>query len=77
MRILLVEDDDALRATVLEALRQAGYGVDAVGDGAAADAALAAGDYELVVLDLGLPELDGLDVLRRARQRQDLSLIHI
>jgi len=71
MRILLVEDDDALRATLLEALRQAGYGVDAVADGAAADAALAAGDYELVVLDLGLPELDGLDVLRRARQRQD------
>ena len=71
MKILLVEDDDPLRTTLLEALRQAGYGVDAVADGADADAALAGGDYELVVLDLGLPEMDGLDVLRRARQRQD------
>jgi len=71
MRVLLVEDDDALRDTLLQALRQAGYGVDHVADGRAADCALATGGYDLAVLDLGLPHLDGIEVLRRARERQD------
>lgn len=71
MRILLVEDDGALRDTLFQALRLAGYGVDPVADGRAADTALAAGAYDLVVLDLGLPHLDGLDVLQRLRSRQD------
>lgn len=71
MRILLVEDDDALRDTLLQALRQAGHGVDPVGDGRAAENALAVGTYDLVVLDLGLPHLDGIEVLRRLRGRQD------
>jgi DNA-binding response OmpR family regulator len=71
MRILLVEDDAALRATLQQALNTAGYGVDAVGDGRAADHALAAGGYDLAVLDLGLPHLDGIDVLRRLRERGD------
>ena len=71
MRILLVEDDDALRDTLVQALRPAGYGIDSVADGRAADNALAAGAYDLVVLDLGLPQLDGIEVLRRLRGRQD------
>ncbi|MFH1812636.1 MAG: response regulator transcription factor [Pseudomonadota bacterium] len=71
MRLLLVEDDGALRATLFQALRLAGHGVDAVADGRTADAALATGTYDLVVLDLGLPHLDGLDVLQRLRERQD------
>lgn len=71
MRILLVEDDSALRDTLFQALRLAGYGVDPVSDGRAADNALAAGTYDLVVLDLGLPYLDGITVLRRLRGRQD------
>lgn len=71
MRILLVDDDDALRETLCQALRQAGYGVDPVGNGQSADAALAAGAYDLVVLDLGLPLMDGIEVLRRVRGRQD------
>jgi len=71
MRVLLVEDDGALRDTLLQALRQAGYGVDHVADGRAADSALATGTYDLAVLDLGLPHLDGIEVLRRARERQD------
>jgi DNA-binding response OmpR family regulator len=71
MRILLVEDDAALRETLQQALNTAGYGVDPVGDGRAADNALAAGEYDLAVLDLGLPGLDGLDVLRRMRERGD------
>lgn len=71
MRILLVEDDAALRETLQRALNSAGYSVEAVGDGRAADHALAEGEYALAVLDLGLPHLDGIDVLRRLRERGD------
>lgn len=71
MRILLVEDDSALRDTLVQALRQAGYGVDPVADGGVADHALTVGGYDLVVLDLGLPNVDGTEVLRRMRGRQD------
>lgn len=71
MRILVVEDDGALRDTLSQALRQAGYGVDPVADGRTADAALETGSYDLVVLDLGLPQLDGIEVLRQLRGRQD------
>lgn len=71
MRILMVEDDNALRDTLVQALSQAGYGVDPVADGRVADHALATGGYDLVVLDLGLPEMDGTEVLRRMRSRLD------
>ncbi len=71
MRILLVEDDGALRDTLAQALRQAGYGVDPVADGESADTALLAGSYDLVVLDLGLPQLSGIGLLKRLRDRQD------
>lgn len=77
MRVLLVEDDSALRDTLGQALRQAGYGVDPVADGRAADNALAAGTYDLVVLDLGLPQIDGIEVLRRMRSRQDRTPVLI
>jgi two-component system, OmpR family, response regulator len=68
MRILLVEDDRMIAAAVLQALKDASYAVDWVRDGISASAAIDAGEYQLVVLDLGLPGLDGLDVLRRMRQ---------
>ena len=71
MRILLVEDDVSLRDTLALALRRLGYGVDPVGDGRAAELSLDAGAYDLVVLDLGLPRLDGIEVLRRMRHRGD------
>ncbi|MCL2524203.1 MAG: response regulator transcription factor [Betaproteobacteria bacterium] len=71
MRVLLVEDDEALRDTLSQALRQAGHGVDQVADGRAADNALVTGTYDLAVLDLGLPHVDGIEVLRRMRERQD------
>lgn len=71
MRILLVEDDNALRDALSHALRLAGYGVDPVSDGQAADNALLANLYDLVVLDLGLPHLDGIEVLRHLRYRQN------
>ncbi|WP_208280401.1 response regulator [Massilia oculi] len=71
MRVLLVEDDDTLRQTLVRALAANGYHVDPVGDGLAAELALGTTEYGLVVLDLGLPGLDGLEVLRRLRLRRN------
>lgn len=73
MRVLLVEDDQMLGSAVLQALHDASYAVDWVQDGAAASAALDAHDYGLVLLDLGLPRRDGIDVLRRLRSRGDAT----
>jgi DNA-binding response OmpR family regulator len=67
MRILLVEDDPTLGDGLKAGLAQAGFTADWVHDGAAAEHALAAEPFSLVVLDLGLPKLSGLDVLRRQR----------
>jgi two-component system OmpR family response regulator/two-component system response regulator QseB len=67
MRILLVEDDHLLGDGVQAGLAQSGFGVDWVKDGIAADLALKSGDFAAVVLDLGLPRLSGLDLLRRLR----------
>lgn len=67
MRILLVEDDPMIGASVREGLRQDGFAVDWVQDGVAADAALAAERYELLLLDLGLPRLSGSALLERLR----------
>lgn len=66
-QILVVEDDPDLRRTLRDALTAAGYAVDTAPDGQAAVTALAARGYALMVLDLGLPHMDGLDVLRRVR----------
>lgn len=77
MRILLVEDDPALRSTLNQALHAAGFGVDESSDGFAADAALKSGKYDLVVLDLGLPNLDGLEVLKNLRSRNDRTPVII
>ena len=71
MRVLLVEDDQMLGGAVLQALQDAAYAVDWVKDGAVASAALVSHDYELVLLDLGLPLSDGIQVLRRMRSRGD------
>ncbi|GAA5785740.1 response regulator [Chitiniphilus shinanonensis] len=70
MRILLVEDNPQLAASLSTALGQAGFEVDALHDGAAADHVLHTHDYALVVLDLALPRLDGWEVLRRLRSRR-------
>ena len=70
MRLLLVEDDAMIGDAVLDALRAEHYAVDWVRDGAMADTALRTGSYDLVVLDLGLPKRDGLEVLRGLRARQ-------
>ena len=70
MRLLVVEDNPALARNVAGAFEAKGYAVDCVGDGEEADAALLVQAYDLVILDLGLPELDGLEVLRRLRRRK-------
>ncbi len=69
MRLLLVEDDPMLGSGLQAGLRQAGYTVDWLQDGLGADQALSDEVFDLVVLDLGLPRLDGIEVLRRLRQR--------
>lgn len=68
MRILLVEDDQMIGAAVSIALKDAAYAVDWLRDGAAASSALAQREHQAVLLDLGLPKRDGLEVLRRLRQ---------
>lgn len=67
MRILLIEDDKLLGDGIQVGLTQAGFALDWVQDGAAGEAALAAEAYAAVVLDLGLPKLSGMDLLRRLR----------
>jgi two-component system response regulator QseB len=67
MRILLVEDDEALGDGIRVALKPEGYTVDWARDGASALHALTHEDFGLAVLDLGLPRMDGLEVLRRLR----------
>jgi two-component system OmpR family response regulator len=67
MRILVAEDDAALAEGVLQSLRHAGYAVDWVKNGAEAESALVANQFDLLILDLGLPKKSGLDVLKRLR----------
>ena len=67
MRCLVVEDEPDIRADLVQALQAAGFVVDAVGDGEAAWYQGDVEDYDAVILDLGLPKLDGLSVLRRWR----------
>ena len=69
VRILIAEDDAALSEALRFTLSQAGYAVDLVGHGLAADEALKGDGFGLLILDLGLPKLDGLEVLRRLRKR--------
>ena len=77
MRILLVEDNQARAEGLTAILRGSGYAVDAVADGASAEAVVAAETYDLVILDLNLPEMDGLDVLRAMRARANKAAVMI
>ena len=69
MRILLVEDDAELGGAVSASLKREHYALDWVTDGAAASAALSTSEYDLVILDLGLPKVSGLSVLKQLRSR--------
>jgi two-component system, OmpR family, response regulator len=69
MRILIAEDDAVLADGLSRSLRAGGYAVDVVASGDAADCALAAQGFDLLILDIGLPKLSGLEVLKRLRAR--------
>jgi len=73
MRLLLVEDDRMIGDSLRAALRLEGYAVDWVRDAAAAQSTLASERFDLVLLDLGLPKGDGLEVLRALRSRHDAT----
>lgn len=77
MRILLVEDDRMIADALRQALRDASYAVDWVSDGVSATEAVETEEYDLVILDLGLPQRDGLDVLRLMRGRSDHTSVLI
>jgi two-component system, OmpR family, response regulator len=68
VRVLVVEDEAALARQLAEALRDAGYAVDCASDGEQADFLGQTERYDAVLLDLGLPKIDGLAVLRRWRE---------
>jgi two-component system OmpR family response regulator len=69
MRILIAEDDDIIADGLARSLRQGGYAVDRAANGQEADSALMTTTYDLLILDLGLPKLPGLEVLKRLRAR--------
>lgn len=68
MKLLLAEDDPMLGAGMENGLRQAGFAIDWCRDGRTAELALEGGHYDLLLLDLGLPRLDGLTLLKKLRQ---------
>jgi two-component system response regulator QseB len=72
MRLLLVEDDPMIGESVRSGLRHEGFVVDWVEDGSAAELALATGVYDLMLLDLGLPKKEGMEVLRTLRQKKSV-----
>jgi DNA-binding response OmpR family regulator len=77
MRILLVEDHNRLAQTIVQSLGEAGFGVDAFGTAEDGIGATRSIDYDAIILDLGLPDRDGLDVIKELRGRNVASPILI
>ena len=77
MKLLLVEDEEDLAALLTRALRRQGYAVDRAGDGEEALYWYGLGGYDLIILDLNLPKLDGLEVLRRIRDTDTTTRVLI
>lgn len=76
MRILVVEDEKDLRETIAEGLTMDGYAVDTCGDGSKANELLYVENYDLAILDLNLPGMDGLEVLEKIRrENQELKVL--
>ena len=73
MRIALIEDNEALANGIANCLRDSGHAVDLLGDGVSADAFLMEDGADLVILDINLPQLDGIEVLRNLRRRNDAT----
>src|SRR5579872_287990 len=77
MRVLLIEDDAMIAQGLQTALRQGGFAVDWMRDGSSAAASLRTSQFDVVLLDLGLPDRDGIDVLRELRKRGDATPVII
>src|SRR5277367_4936246 len=77
MRVLLVEDDAMIAQGLQTALRQGGFAVDWMRDGSSAGAALQSSVFDVVLLDLGLPLRNGIEVLRELRKRGDSTPVII
>ncbi len=77
MRLLLIEDDEAIGPQLLTALKKAGYAVDLATDGIAAEYQAELEPYDLIILDLGLPNRSGLDVLNNLRNRNCVTPVII
>jgi two-component system OmpR family response regulator len=77
MRILVAEDDPSLAEGLCRSLRKSGYAVDCVENGDKADAALGTNEFDLLILDLGLPKICGFDVLKRLRSRDSRTPVLI
>ena len=77
MRVLLVEDNDTLADALSRSLAKQDYAVDVLKEGDYADEVLATQTYDLIILDLGLPGMDGLEVLRNLRRRGSTSPVLI
>jgi DNA-binding response OmpR family regulator len=75
MRVLIVEDDDAIATPLAKGLEREGLSVDRVGTGNDALDRSAAAAFDVVLLDLGLPDRDGFDVCRELRARSDVPII--
>ncbi len=75
MRMLVVEDDPLLAEGLVNVLSRAGHAVDHVENGAHADQALKATEFDLVVLDAGLPDMDGFELLKRMRARRSQTSV--
>jgi len=75
MRVLLVEDYAPLRKSATQGLREAGFAVDAVADGEEGLSYAESGEYDVIILDLMLPKIDGLAILRRLRE--EANPVHV
>lgn len=75
MHILVVEDDPAIASSLTDSLRASGYTVDHAATGQAAVAEVASSEPDLILLDLGLPDIDGYDVCRQVRARSSVPII--
>jgi len=75
LKLLLIEDSRRLRNSLVTGLRKAGYSVDATGDGSEGLWLAESNDYDVIVLDLMLPTLDGLTLLRRLRRAKDTHVL--
>ena len=73
--VLVVEDETSIASFVALYLKNAGYGVKAVGTGGAALNAIAAETPALIILDLNLPDMDGLEICRRVRKSSDVPIL--